>query len=164
MSIILPDERPAGDENGHAPSRLVEAILSRSVADNWQQALQEWWLESIYFTHIPTPCLCGHPSLEHCLLVNRNNGRTTEVGNLCVTRFMNIDSERLFRALRQVRKNRQAALNPEVTELAHEMGLINDWERMFSLDTCHKPTNWLSPAQLAKRVRINQKVIRGLTS
>jgi hypothetical protein len=148
----------------HTRYQLVEEIIARSVADTWHEAKREWELVHIFFADPKEPgtCLCGHnPIVEHCILLNRENGNKAIVGNVCVTRFMGIPVERLFTPLRRITKNRAAALNAEAIEYAYGKGWLNDWERRFYLETCRKRR--LFPKQKAKRVQINEKILHKVT-
>jgi hypothetical protein len=160
MSSILPQNRPPGKPSakGHAAYRLTQEILSRSVARTWAEARREWELAYVYFAEVPGTCLCGHhPILENCVIVSRENGNEAVVGNVCVTRFLGIDSEAVFRSLRRVLEDPTRPLNEAAVEHAYGRGWLNDWEREFLLGTSRKRS--LSPRQRAKRVQINRKVL-----
>jgi hypothetical protein len=147
-----------GDD--HAPYRLVEEIIARSIADAWQDAKREWVLDHVFFAdpNERGTCLCGHfPIVEQCVLLNRKNGNEAVVGNVCVTRFMGIPAEKLFTALRRIIKNKAAPLNTEVVEYAYCHGWIDDWKRRFYLNTCR--VRKLSFNQRAKRVEINELIL-----
>src|SRR5262245_19948013 len=84
--------------DGHTPYLLRERIVALSVARSWAEANGEWDLLHAYFADEPGTCLCGHsPITEHCVLVNRRNGNTAVVGNVCVTRFLGLDTAAVFR-------------------------------------------------------------------
>jgi hypothetical protein len=89
-------------------------------------------------------------------LLNRENGNTVVVGNVCVTRFLGLDSEALFRALRRIRKNPGCALSTAIVERLWELGLVSEWERGFLQNTTHRRR--LSERQRAKRTEINVAV------
>jgi hypothetical protein len=147
--------------NEDAPYRLVEEIIARSVAAFWQDAKREWTLSHIYYAdpEEPSTCLCDHsPIIEHCVLLNRENGNVVIVGNVCVTQFMGIPAENLFAALRRIMDDLEAALNAAAIEYAYSKGWIDDWKRNFYLSTWRKRK--LSSNQLAKRVEINEVVLR----
>jgi hypothetical protein len=160
-SGIIPRNRgAAASGNGHAPFRLAEEIVNRSVAESWHDARIEWELESVFVSKLDEPgtCLCGHyPIREHCVLRNRENDNVVVVGNCCVRRFLDMPSERVFRGLRRIVRDVEAALGPATVEFAHGRGWINDWERSFLLDTARKQRP--SARVLAKRAEINAKVL-----
>jgi hypothetical protein len=156
--------RASANGDGHAPYRLTAEIVALSVACTWPEAKQEWELVSVYFADADRPgtCLCGHsPIIEHCVLVNRCNGNTAVVGNVCVTRFLGLDADAIFRSLRRLQANPAGAMSPAAVEHAHGRGWLNDWERGFYLKTLR----WrrLTPKQLAKRAEINRAVLRRAT-
>jgi hypothetical protein len=142
---------------------LFDAIVARSMADNWEEAKGEWDLAEIYREDEPLTCLCGHtPIIEVCVLRNRLNAGTAIVGNVCVNRFLGIESERIFEGLRRIHKNPDKGLNAAATLYAFEKVWINKWEKDFSLDTNKKRK--LSLKQLAKRDQINRRVLLRTTN
>jgi hypothetical protein len=163
-SFTLPPEearvkRPHTRKDGRAGDLLAREIIARSVADNWPLARREWDLADVYFCRDPLgTCLCTHfPIVEHCLLVNRENGNRAVVGNVCVHRFFGLPSEAIFKGLRRIAGDQTRSMGEAAVEHAHQHGWMNDWERSFYLDTCCKRR--LSPRQLAKREQINLQVL-----
>jgi hypothetical protein len=140
--------------------KLFEEIIARSVAKDWETAVQEWGLKDVYDAEgEPETCLCGHfPIVEICVLTNRINGKEAEVGNCCVKKFMGLPSDKIFTGLKRVRKDDAAALNIAAAEHAKTKGWVNDWEYGFLIDTARKRK--LTGAQLAKRQQINARVLR----
>lgn len=142
---------------------LMERIIEMSVADNFQQAKQEWILVRIY-KQDGGVCLCGHaPILNHCVLRNKLNGNETVVGSSCVQKFICIATESLFASYNLIVKDLQSYLGLEFIEYLHEHGVINDWEYEFLKSTFRKKFKWLSEKQQEKRLQINQKVIDYMT-
>ena len=136
---------------------LSSAIISRSVATTWDSAKMEWELERIYMDSEKT-CLCSHyPISEICVLKNRKNGVRAVVGNCCVQKFMSISSDKLFSAIKRVKKDRNRSVNAEVAELAHKKGYITDWELSFYLDTWRKKK--MTEKQMIYRRGINEKIL-----
>ncbi len=151
---------PEANADEKAPFLLTQKILARSYADNWQEAKDEWELKEVFFADPDQPgtCLCGHfPIVENCVLRNRETGRTAVVGNVCVTKFLEIDSDTLFQALRRIAADPKKALNLAAIEFAYRRGWLTSWDRKFCLDTCRKRK--LSPRQREIRAAINAKVI-----
>lgn len=143
--------------------RLFAEIIALSVAKSWEEAKLEWDLKHVYREDEPMMCLCGHtPIIEICVLQNRCNGNLAEVGNVCVTRFLGLESDLIFAGLRRVAKNPSKALNEAATNYAHEQKWITDWEKQFSLDTSRKRK--LSAKQVLKRVEINQRILAKTTN
>lgn len=138
--------------------KLGAEIVARSHASTWDQAKLEWELESVFHAEEPETCLCGHfPINEVCVLRNKANGNSADVGNCCVKKFMGLASDKIFQALRRVRNDLSRPLNAETISHARENGWINDWEYRFSMDTVRKRK--LTPSQMQKRQQINQRVI-----
>jgi hypothetical protein len=138
--------------------RLIEEIIKLSVANTWDEAKLEWQLAEIYHQEEPDTCLCGHfPINEICVLRNKRNNSTTEVGNICVKKFLGLPSELIFQALRRIAKDETRALNAEAIDHAFHKGWINSWEKKFYFNTMRKRN--FSDKQLAKRIEINRKVL-----
>lgn len=138
--------------------KLTERIIENSVADQWDEAKLEWGIEDIYWESEQHTCLCGHfPINELCFLRNHKNNNRVLVGNQCVKKFMGLDSDKLFSAIKRVAKDPEKALNPEAIEHAHRKGWINQWERDFCFDTFRKRK--LTQNQINKRVQINKHVL-----
>ncbi len=138
--------------------KLIQEILSLSVADTWEFAKSEWELSEIYFSDEPETCLCGHyPIIELCEIRNKKNQRITIVGNCCVNKFMGLPSEKIFQAVKRIRKDSEKSLNSETIELAYSKNWINDWEYKFYIDTLRK--RLLTENQGLKRKQINEKVL-----
>lgn len=141
--------------------KLTEEIISRSNTLKWDSAKLEWSLAEVCEVEKPETCLCGHfPIVELCVLQNRVNGNVAIVGNHCVKKFLGLGSDKIFQAIKRVRKDRERALNAESIEYGHGKGWISDWEKKFYLDTMRKRK--LSAKQRSKRVQINEKFSRNL--
>ena len=141
--------------------KLIEEIIVRSVADYWDAAKLEWSLSEVYEGEEAETCLCGHfPIIELCILQNKNNHSFATVGNCCVKKFLDLESDKIFQAVKRVRKDNERALNSEAIEYGFSKGWINDWERRFYLDTMRKKK--LSSKQKSKRIKINEKFSQNL--
>jgi hypothetical protein len=143
---------------GHNFARLRAAILKFSKATDWETARKEWALRTIYDADEPDTCLCGHyPIIEICEIENRVTGERTDVGNICIKRFLGFRSDLIFQALKRVRKDISKSLNADAAAFFRERGAVNDWEYEFLQDTQRKRD--LSDRQMATRIAINQKVL-----
>jgi hypothetical protein len=141
--------------------KLTEEIVARSVSGYWDEAKREWDLIGITIVDDPWTCLCGHyPINEICTIRNRLNGICATVGNRCVKKFFDLPSDAIFQGIKRIEKNPDKALNYEATQWASKMGVINDWERTFCIETRRKRI--LSPAQRQTGHEINQKVLSRL--
>ena len=142
--------------------QLSRAILSMSKATDWETARKEWSLVNIIEAETPETCLCGHyPIIEICEISNRLTGHRTEVGNVCVKRFLGVRSDLIFTALKRIRKDADKSLNADAITFFRERSLLTDWEYGFLQDTMRKRN--LSPKQLATRRRINDKVLKAVS-
>jgi len=141
--------------------KLTEEIISLSNSDNWDLAKLEWKLDEIYEAEDPDTCLCGHfPIVEICVLVNKLNGHSTIVGNSCVKKFLGLSSDKIFQAIKRVRKDNTKALNSESIQYAFDRQWLNEWEKNFYIDIMRKRT--LTDNQLKKKIQINTKISRNM--
>lgn len=141
--------------------KLIKEILSLSIADTWEIAKHEWELKEIYFSDEPETCLCGHfPIIELCEIRNKKNHELATVGNCCVTKFLGLPSEKIFQAVKRIRKNSEKSLNSEAIELAYSKNWINNWEYKFYNDTFRKRS--LSEKQVSIKKQINEKILTNI--
>jgi hypothetical protein len=137
---------------------LAREIVELSVATTWDKAKLEWWLEDVYEADEPETCLCGHfPIIEICVLRNNINGREAVVGNCCVRKFIGLPSDKIFQAVKRVRKDSEKSLNAETIQHAFDHRWINQWEYDFYFSIMRKRN--LSDKQLAIKRRINATVL-----
>ena len=142
--------------------KLSKEIINLSVSQVWDKAKLEWVLSDIYFSDDFENCLCGHEIIECCVLTNTINKNECVVGNVCVNRFMGIDSDKIFDAVKRVKKDLSKSLNVDALQYAHQKCWINDWEKDFYNDTLRKRK--MSEKQEIKRKQINQKIIYNITN
>ncbi len=151
--------RFAYDEGYH----LVESITNLSTTTDWETAKREWYLAYI---EIASPedvadnkyqCLCGHKHLkELCYIKNRKNEAVVLVGNCCVKKFLNLKSDKIFRAVKR------GKINSETVDYAFNHGIINEWERGFLESVIRKRK--LSFKQNAVLDRLQKRILGELIS
>ena len=140
--------------------KLAPEIIRRSKAQTWDEAVKEWKLKEVYESD-PQSCLCGHfPIIEICVIRNIVNQEEVTVGNCCVKKFIGLPSDRIFQAIKRVRKDRNKSLNAEAIEHAFGRKWINAWERDFYLDNMKKRK--LTEKQLKIKRQINDKLAQNL--
>jgi hypothetical protein len=138
--------------------KLTKEIIELSVSGIWDTAKLEWSLAQIYEADEPERCLCGHfPIIEICILQNKQNQNHATVGNCCVKKFIGLPSDKIFQAVKRVRKDNEKSLNAEAIEHAYRSNWINKWEYDFSIDTMRKRN--LSVKQLQTRKKVNEKML-----
>ncbi|MGP8438927.1 hypothetical protein ACT2FY_27085 [Paraburkholderia fungorum] len=137
--------------------KLTAEIIARSKATTWDLAKTEWSLAEVYEADKPETCLCGHfPIIEICTLKNRLTGKVADVGNCCVKRFIGLPSDKIFQAIKRVRKDTSKSLNGEAIAHAFGKAWINEWERDFYLRIMRKRV--LTFKQAEKKAEINEKI------
>src|SRR3546814_2546999 len=83
---------------------------------------------------------------------------STYVGNVCINRFIQIDTGNLFEGLKRIAKDVSANANNDLIEHAFRMGyLFGEKEYRFLKQTALKRN--LTPAQLAWKQKINSRII-----
>jgi hypothetical protein len=141
--------------------KLTKEIIDLSNGSTWDLAKLEWGLAEIYEADEPERCLCGHyPIKEVCVLTNRLNGKFVDVGNCCVKKFIGLPSDKIFQAVKRVRKDDEKPLNAEAINHAYHKNWINEWEFNFSINTMRKRK--LSIKQLQTRKTINSKMLANM--
>jgi hypothetical protein len=147
---------PMGD--GYNFAVLSAEILKRSKATDWATARREWALIDIYEADEAETCLCQHyPIREICVIRNRLTSSVTEVGNVCVKRFLGIRSDLIFKAIGRIKKDFTKSLNEDAIVFFHRRGVFNTWEYGFLQNTKNKRK--LSVAQMRTRRELNQRLI-----
>ena len=139
--------------------KLASEIIKLSDADNWDAAKLEWTLNEVYETDEPETCLCGHfPIIELCILSNKRNSNLATVGNCCVKKFIGLPSDKIFQAVKRVRKDTSRSLNAEAIDHAFNRGWLTAWEKDFYFDIMRKRS--LTAKQASRKQQINELVLQ----
>lgn len=118
--------------------KLVDLILSKSESKDWGIAKGEWHLHSVYFSKKEC-CACGHyPIKEICLIKNKLNGNIERVGNHCVSKFLEMDSIKIFQYIKGLKNSKFKKVTPVVSEHAYSLNCIDSWELKFFNDVFKK--------------------------
>lgn len=141
----------------HNFEQLKAHILPLSVARDFEAARQEWKLIGVEISVEFDNCPCGKEIKEHCYIQNSLNGNTTYVGNVCINRFIGIDTGNLFDGLKRIAADDKANANLDLIVHAFKLGYIFDGEYKFLMTTRLKRK--LSPKQLAWKQKINQRIL-----
>ncbi|SSW65855.1 hypothetical protein AGI3411_02286 [Achromobacter agilis] len=91
-----------------------------------------------------------------CYITNRITGHSTYVGNVCINRFIGIDTGNLFDGLKRIANDPYANANLDVIEHGRKMGYIYDSENKFLVSTRLKRK--LSDKQLKWKRKINRRI------
>ena len=143
---------------GHNFERLKSHIVPLSNSKSFESARLEWDLVGIEISEEFDECPCRQDILEHCHIRNRLNGATTYVGNVCINRFVGIDTGNLFDGLKRIQADLYANANDDLIEHAYRMGyLFDDKEYRFLKQT--KLKRKLSAAQLSWKKKINRRIL-----
>jgi hypothetical protein len=99
---------------------------------------------------------CGQEIKEHCYITNRMTGESTYVGNVCINRFIGIDTGTLFDGLKRIAKDPEANANLDVIRHGLKLGFIYESEYSFLIETRFKRK--LTPKQLEWKRKINRRI------
>ncbi|GIK70932.1 MAG: hypothetical protein BroJett020_22270 [Bacteroidota bacterium] len=141
----------------HNFERLKAHILPLSRAKDFETARTEWKLIAVEISDEFDSCPCGQEIKEHCYIENTRTGHKTYVGNVCINRFIGIDTGTLFDGLKRIAEDESSNANEDVIEYANERGFLFDKEYDFLMDTRLKRK--LSPKQIAWKRKINRRII-----
>ena len=144
----------------HNFERLKAHILPLSRAKIFSAARAEWDLVAVEISEEFDNCPCGQEIKEHCYIHNRITDEHTYVGNVCINRFIGIDTGNLFDGLKRIAKNISANTNAEVIEYAEKKGYLYDKEYDFLVDTKLKRN--LSVKQAEWKRKINRRILQGI--
>lgn len=147
---------------------LKNHILPLSVEKtNFEAAKTEWELDHVKITEEFGKCPCSHPIKEHCYMINKKNGNSTYVGNVCVRRFMDIDTGNLFSGLAQIKKKNTTKPNIAVIEYARKKGYLYDADdgddnREYNFLKGIRQKRKLTPKQEHWLQKINRRIIEAI--
>ena len=141
----------------HNFEQLKAHILPLSSSTNFEFARREWDLVGIEVSQEFDRCPCGQEIKEHCFIRNRLNGNTTYVGNICINRFIGIDTGSLFDGLKRIASDPDANPNADLIEHARSFGYLFDGEYEFLMRTRLKRK--LTPKQLSWKQKINRRIV-----
>lgn len=141
----------------HNFERLQAHILPLSVADNFHSAKNEWKLVGIELKEDWDNCPCGKEIKELCYIENQLNNNNTYVGNVCINRFIGIETGSLFNGLKRIAKDINANANEDLISHAYQFGYIYENEYKFLMDTRRKRN--LSEKQRSWKVKINRRIV-----
>ena len=141
----------------HNFERLKAHILPLSVSQDFNSARKEWLLIEIEISEELDQCPCGQDIKEHCYIKNQLNGNTTYVGNVCINRFIGIDTGNLFAGLKRIAIDDTANANEDLIIHVYKLGYIFENEYEFLMDTRLKRK--LSDKQIAWKLKINRRII-----
>jgi hypothetical protein len=144
---------------GYNFQKLCDEMISRSRADEWQQAKLEWDLEYVYTVGDEQTCLCGHhPIFQICQLRNSVNRKLAEVGNVCVHKFLGMQSKRIFAALKRIRADINKSLNPRTLEMFVGLKAISAQDEAAYLEFWRKRKH-ITEEQAKLRRRVNEAIL-----
>ena len=144
---------------GHNEAKFKKAILDLSVSKDWDEAKAEWELYFVYDDPNDRSCECEHsPIHQICVIRNRKNKSSTEVGNVCVRRFLRLVSNRIFSCIKRLRIDIHKSLNPASLELFRERGVISAAEEQEYQSYWRKRVH-ITDDEKKQKLDINNRVL-----
>ena len=86
----------------HNIETLKKHILPLSESSDFDKAKLEWKLSRVEVHEDWNKCPCGHSIKELCFIENNMNGNATHVGNVCINKFIEIDTGNIFECLKRI--------------------------------------------------------------
>lgn len=151
-------ERNSSRRDDHNFERLKAHIMPLSMAPTFEQARNEWKVIGVHIERNWDACPCGQPIKELCFLENKITKQRTYVGNICVNRFMGIETGNLLEGLKKIMKEPSANANTDVIEYAKNNGYLFEKEYTFLIETRRKRK--ISAKQEQWKIRINQRILQ----
>src|SRR3989304_8303046 len=115
----------------HNFERLKAHILPLSNASDFGTAKNEWRIVGVEIHDEFDNCPCGQEIKELCYIQNQINGNKTYVGNVCINRFIGIDTGNLFAGLKRIAEDDTANANEDLIIHAYRLGYIYETENNF---------------------------------
>lgn len=141
---------------------LAREIIRLSESPIWDLAKREWKLSEIYFADGPESCLCSHyPIIELCIIQNSNNGKLATVGNCCVKKFLGLPSDKIFSAVKRIKKDVEKSINAEALDYAFQRKWISKWEFDFYKNIRSK--RLLTDKQNNKKKEVNNRILANMS-
>ncbi len=140
----------------HNLERLSAHILPLSHASDFESARKEWKLVGVEISEEFDNCPCGQDIKEHCHIENAITKNKTYVGNVCINRFLGIDTGNLFLGLKRISTTPTANANEDLIIHAYKLGYIYENEYKFLMET--KLKRKLTLSQLVWKEKINRRI------
>ena len=137
---------------------LKAHIISLSESSNFEAAKGEWDLVDVELHEDWDNCPCGQDIKELCHIENRRNGQRTYVGNVCINRFIGIQTGNLFQGLKRIAADGNAKPNKDLIEHAQRMGYLFEKEHGFLMSIRLKRK--LTAPQLNWLKKINRRIVK----
>lgn len=141
----------------HNFERLKGHILPLSNASEFHIAKNEWKLIGVEIHEEFDECPCGQPIKELCYIENQLNKNKIYVGNVCINRFIGIETGNLFAGLKRIAIDDTANANEDLIIHAYRLGYVFEKEYNFSMQTKNKRK--LSQKQIEWKQKINRRII-----
>jgi hypothetical protein len=113
--------------------KLQAIICKNSQSKKWEEAKDEWVLSNIFEKW--TECICGHPILENCEIINLKTDETVIVGNCCIRQFDREDlqvKDRVYDSLKRLREDpKGATANTALLCKAVDIGVLTESDSDF---------------------------------
>jgi hypothetical protein len=136
--------------------KLVNELVSRSFANNWDTARSEWKLTNVWQENGGV-CVCGKEDIiHHSELTNIITLKTLVVGSCCVRKVLDLRPDLVSTGLQKLKEG--GNMNEEAIYFAYDNKWITELERDFCLSVKSKRT--FSEKQYDWIIKIEKKVLK----
>lgn len=137
---------------------LKNHIISLSKAKVFSEAKKEWSLIDVEYSYVLESCPCGQKIKEKCYIQNKFTNEITFVGNVCIKKFLGVDTGKTFYGLKQILNDIYKHPNGDLIQWAYKLGYIDEREKVFLQSIKNK--KGLSDRQLKWLKDINERIIK----
>ncbi len=143
--------------------KLHGAVLSNSISEDWDSALEEWKHIGFDYVQQDGECACGKQHISELNYVkNIYTDAELIIGSECINKFFKYDISNVHDCIKRVIKDKSKSLHVSLICDAYETGLINKWEYSFYLDIKNKRK--LTSNQVYKKQFINEKILNKINT
>jgi len=141
--------------------QLHQAVLSNSVSEDWDSALEEWKHIGFDYVQQDGVCACGKQHISELNYVkNIYTDAELIIGSDCINKFFKYDISNVHDSIKRVIKDNTKSLNRSLVRKAVVAKIITNWEWGFYTDIIRKRS--LTGKQLSTKQRINEKILKNI--
>lgn len=141
--------------------QLHQAVLSNSVSEDWDSALEEWKHVGFDYVQQDGVCACGKQHISELNYVkNIYTDAELVIGSECINKFFNYEIANVHDTIKRVIKDNKKSLSRSLVIKAVQAQVITKWEWGFYSDIIRKRK--LSSKQWYNKQRINDKILKNI--
>lgn len=149
-------------ETNSDQEKLKSITIESSVSKNWDDAKKEWEIDAIWYNK--ANCICEHPIMQNIQIINKINGKTLIVGNVCIFQFLGWDLSAVFSNLNAIKKNLETPWNASLALWVGYKGWFTQYELPLAITHCTGALKTKTKVRdVTIRLAYNQRIIDKLT-